>query len=157
MPEARIGYIRSSESHGNHRFVWALIIHGNSATEFYDRGHCLLRSLSCRTTQDNYGKRQGEYVDQRYKSVHKISPSQNGEAVKLTDEEHARGLASSPRLQFESLAEHHSYSSFSGTFSNSSSSTLSTSMPSAWASKFTITRCRMAGRQTRLTSSKLTL
>ena len=47
--------------------------------------------------------------------------------------------------------------SFSGTAARMSRSTLSDSMPSAWASKFTRMRCRRAGRNTRRMSSKLTL
>ena len=46
---------------------------------------------------------------------------------------------------------------FSDTVSRISSNTRSAAIPSASASKFRITRCRMAGRNTRRTSSKLTL
>ncbi len=46
---------------------------------------------------------------------------------------------------------------FSDTVSRISSSTRSAAIPSASASKFRMTRCRMAGRNTRRTSSKLTL
>ncbi|QDS95760.1 hypothetical protein FF011L_45610 [Roseimaritima multifibrata] len=49
------------------------------------------------------------------------------------------------------------YSAFSGTFSRISSNTWSASIPSACASKFNKTRCLIAGRKTRRTSSKLTL